>query len=121
MEPLSETQRRALAARLTAAEGALHVLAAYAHLHPCRPPAASCLVDLVARFSTSCDALFGDYGLPMTLRDPRLAVAEQVGRLEAALEDLALPEALVGDRAARDLLADLHLTVAQLAREVQAE
>lgn len=122
---LSEAQRRALAARLAAAEGALLVLDAYVRLaQPSAPAAVAEYRDVrqgVDAFSTACNDLFSAYALPQTLRDCRLPVAEQLGRLEAALEDTRRPEQGDGVPAAgiKTALADLHLAVSALAHAAQ--
>ena len=122
---LSEAQRRALAARLAAAEGALLVLDAYVRLaRRSAPAAASVYRDVlqgIHEFSITCDDLYSAYALPETLRDRRLPVAEQLGRLEAALEDVRQPEQGDGVPPAgiKTAFADLHLAVGALLHAAQ--
>lgn len=125
MTTLSDPQRRALAARLAAAEGALQVLEAYARLAGQRAPAAASavreLTGTVEKFSSVCDAVFQELALPAAMRDWCSAVAEQLTRLEAATEDLHVPagDNVAVTRAARVGLADVRLAIDQLARELQ--
>lgn len=122
---LSEHQRRALATRLAAAEGALHTLLAYAELAadqtPEAEPAAANIAVHVAAFAAACDELFRVYTLPPASRDHRLAAAEQLTKLEAALEDLTLPASVAqgANGEARRRLADLRLTITKLASALQ--
>ena len=122
---LSEAQRRALAARLAAAEGALLVLAADTRLalrqSPADAPSFAEILQTVEAFSAACDGLFDVFALPAMLRDRRLPVAEQVGRLAAALEDVQGPERAPAapDAVARTALADLRLAVSTLEQTAQ--
>lgn len=114
---MGEAQRRALAARVATAEGAALTAGAYAALVETSAPdaqaAATDVVQAIAAFSAACDGIFRDYRLPATLRDRRIPLAEQLGRLEASLENVSPPRRAVGLETLTQqvALADLRLAI----------